>query len=1106
MAVLRGSWQISPEASYLFLWGEAWQRVSEAQFTASTPELNYPFAMEPSDLSLWMSEQPRLFSQTLLEKAEPSVAVVALPCQVDPKTEEIKPIYSSTPLFNPTAEAVEDSLTLYPWQLPGIRLDVETGLTLLQTLPLGGITATHAFLGEDVRFWSHVARWILDLLVRGKFLPNLQSQEASAQVDQSEGQLESQLEEEFLAQWLPLLDSATDQARLLRFAKYLPTVCRMYQPHPSTTAASIALPLAAEELLSSVLQTVIDDHVRQVANDATVQMMRLPKSAEAWLHALGKSDATVSTAPQELDALATTIRTWLSPLQPALVQAHSFRAGFRLSPPTEEGETQNWLLEYCLQAIDEPELVIDAATLWQYPVETLSYQGRLIQAPQETLLRGLGIACRLYPPLEKLLEEIHPQSCELTPIEAYTFIKDTAWRFADSGLGVILPPSLAHREGWANRLGLSLKSEPIKLDGKKRLGLSSLLNFQWKISIGGQTLNQAEFEQLISQGSPLVEVNGEWVELQPAEVRSVQNFFTSRENKMELSLEDALRLATGDTQTIDKLPVVRFEAEGRLQEILQTLTHHRALEPIETPESFKGELRPYQAKGVGWLAFLEQWGLGACLADDMGLGKTIELIAFLLHLQEEETLTAPVLLVCPTSVLGNWEREVKRFAPSLKALVHHGEKRAKGKQFAATVKKQNLVITSYSLTVRDEKDLKGFDWQGIVLDEAQNIKNPQAKQSKTIREIQSSFKIALTGTPVENRLSELWSIMDFLNPGYLGQLQFFQRRFAVPIERYGDIDSLKTLRSLVQPFILRRLKTDKEIIQDLPEKQENTIFCPLSADQANLYQKTVDEFMGKIEEIEGIQRHGLILALLVRLKQICNHPVLVTAKNRNGSTKSSAKSSARSSAKSSSRSASKTSAKLSSNASTMNAKRSGKLQRLHEMLEEILAQGDRALIFTQFSEWGKLLQPYLEHHLGCKTLFLYGATRKAQREEMVDRFQNDPQGPPILILSLKAGGVGLNLTRANHVFHFDRWWNPAIENQATDRAFRIGQTRNVQVHKFVCSGTLEEKIHELIESKKALAEQIVETGENWLTEMNSDQLRDLLILDRSAVIEEAEEA
>ncbi|MEB3336888.1 MAG: DEAD/DEAH box helicase, partial [Leptolyngbyaceae bacterium] len=656
------------------------------------------------------------------------------------------------------------------------------------------------------------------------------------------------------------------------------------------------------------------------------------------------------------------------------------------------------------------------------------------------------------------------------------FVKAVAWRLQDSGFGVVLPPSLAQQEGWASRLGLTIRAETPKLRKQERLGLQSLLNFKWELSIGGQRISKPEFDRLVAMNSPLVEINGEWVELRSQDIRAAQTFFTARKDQMSLSLEDALRISTGDAQVIEKLPVVSFEASGALQELIGTLTTgNESIQAIVPPSSFQGQLRPYQARGAGWLAFLERWGLGACLADDMGLGKTVEFIAFLLHLKEEGVLEAPTLLICPTSVVGNWEREVKKFAPTLKVLVHHGDKRAKGKAFAKAVQGRDIVLTSYALLHRDVKDLQGVAWQGVVLDEAQNIKNPEAKQSQAVRELQTQFRIALTGTPVENRLSELWSILDFLNPGYLGPRNFFQRRFAVPIERYGDTASLQTLRSLVQPFILRRLKTDRTIIQDLPEKQEMTVFCGLSTEQASLYQKTVEQSLAEIESSEGIQRRGMILGLLVKLKQICNHPGHFLKESSLG-----------------------------------NGHRSGKLQRLDEMLEEILLAGEssragsaeRALIFTQFAEWGKMLKVHLEQQLGREVLFLYGSTSKKQREEMIDRFQHDPQGPRIFILSLKAGGVGLNLTRANHVFHFDRWWNPAVENQATDRVFRIGQTRNVQVHKFVSTGTLEEKIHDLIESKKALAEQVVGAGEGWLTELDTDQLRSLLVLDRNAVIDD----
>ena len=1038
MAILHGSWCMTSKGCF-FLWGETWRRVPSESFS-SEQIFPYPFALNDTELLT----QPLLKNMGLSNIL--SQQIIALPTDIS-ESGELTPIYSTT-------NNIPKSY-LYPWQITGISLNPKQAFQFLQSLPLNTVITSDSDLGEDLRFWSHIARWSLDLLARSKFLPGL--------IQQSD--------QTIISQWQPLLDSAIDQTRLLRFAQQMPRVCRVYQELIVGDSLAINLPLSAQDIIINFLSVMIDQQVKNIAKEVDQKAILSLPIWQKWLQSLGEQENTINAELIEIESLETTLKNWTAPLQYSLSEPNLFSTAFHLHPPTEYNP--NWQLEYCLQAIDQPEFIVNSNIVWNHPVDSFNYRGRTIKHPQETLLKGLGLASKLYPVIETSLQQARPQSCSLNPLQAYQFLKSYAWRFTDSGLGVILPPSLANREGWASRLGLSIKAETPKLKTNERLGLKSLLNFKWQLSIGGQTMTKAEFDRLVAKESPLVEINGEWVELRESDIRSAKIFFSQRKDEMTLSLEDALRLSTGDTQMIEKLPVVNFEAGGKLQELLNTLTNNRNLEPIPNPKDFKGELRPYQARGAGWLSFLEQWGLGACLADDMGLGKTIEFIAFLLHLKEQNSLENPVLLVCPTSVLGNWEREVKKFSPTLNVIVHHGDKRAKGNNFAKVIQDKNLVITSYPLTFRDQKELQGVTWQGLVLDEAQNIKNPDAKQSKTIKNINASFKIALTGTPVENRLSELWSIMDFLNPGYLGQRLFFQRRFAIPIEKYGDTDSLKILRSLVQPFILRRLKTDKDIIQDLPEKQENIVFCPLTTEQATLYQKIVDDSLAKIDDAEGIQRRGMILALLVKLKQLCNHPVLIEAKVKN-----------------------------SKKSDIIKTQYSGKLQRLTEMLDEVLAEGDRALIFTQFAEWGKVLQPYLEDYFNREILFLYGSTSKNKREEMIDRFQNDPQAPPIMILSLKAGGVGLNLTRANHVFHFDRWWNPAVENQATDRVFRIGQTRNVQVHKFVCTGTLEEKIHDLIESKKALAEQVVSAGEDWLTALDTDQLRNLLILDRNSIIDE----
>jgi superfamily II DNA or RNA helicase len=1080
MAILHGSWL--PADQQFFLWGEAWQRLEPEEFPAIAKLYDHPFSLDQPALSAWLaahtvpasdlksqssaglvlpnallagfaaegggSRRRRGKDLAVKPSAQPTFAwsqiTMALPTTV--MAQCLQPLHSSASVEGPEA-------TLYPWRVGGWRLPLEAALLLLQKLPLGQSSADEGIsLGADLRYWGQVARWGLDLLSRGKLLPAISLSSSSLE-----------------ARWQPLLDSALDQDRLRQFARRMPLSCLADQAGAAAEPALDLLPLPQDRLLTFLSQ-LVDRQVRAIAKTqpvpATAALSReLP--LREWLNTLASNSPTLDVSAASASRLRDALATWTAPLQNQAAQVAQFRARFVLAPPLQQGG--DWSLSYGLQSVAEPDWHLSAETIWHYPVEQVMIQGQLLHAPQETLLAGLGRAARLYEPIRQSLQQQQPAGCCLEPIQAYEFIRAVVWRLQDNGFSVELPAGLTGQSPhFDSRFGLKVKAEVPARGQRQRLGLKSLLNFEWELSLAGETLTKADFEGLLAQRSPLVEINGKWVELRPQEVKAAQAFLANRKTETPLSVEDALRISTGDTQVIDKLPVVSFEASGALQTLIDTLTTgNQTLTPMSEPEGFKGQLRPYQARGVSWLAFLEQWGLGACLADDMGLGKTIQLIAFLLYLRQSGFMEAPVLLVCPTSVLGNWEREVKRFAPDLKIRVHHGDKRPRGAAFAKTAQPLHLVITSYALVARDLKELQQISWQGLVLDEAQNVKNPEAKQSKAVRQLEGQFRIALTGTPVENRLGELWSIMDFLNPGYLGPRNFFQRRFSTPIERYGDTASLQMLRSLVQPFILRRLKTDRDIIQDLPEKQEMTVFCGLSAEQAALYQKTVDQALEAINETEGVQRRGQILALLTKLKQICNHPAQFLQQDSLGA-----------------------------------LNRSGKLQRLDEMLEELLSEGDRALIFTQFAEWGKLLKLHLERHLGQESLFLYGSTSRQQREAMVDRFQLDPNGPRLFILSLKAGGVGLNLTRANHVFHFDRWWNPAVENQATDRAFRIGQTRNVQVHKFVCNGTLEERIHEMIESKQALSEQVVGAGEAWLTELGTDQLRTLLLLDRSAVIDD----
>jgi SNF2 family DNA or RNA helicase len=1026
MTTLHGNWISRSGDGAFFLWGERWRALESL---ATEADSSHPFCVDSAELISYL-----LSYKVPLDRAIASIEPVTLPSYSPPRKKYLLPLLSEQSLALPP-----QSLSLRVWQVSGIYLDASTTARLLAKLPLGTVRE----IGSDLRFWLHIHRWSLDLLARGKFLPGL-----AKLPDQS-----------LVSQWYPLLDSTLDRSRLVRFLQTIPPIAQAYPggEDPRT-------------MILDFLRTVIDARLRDLIDQKVTFSPSL--FTRPWLQSLLGKERSIALEPNVFQRLQNAYANWTFPIQEDLVTLENkpsidnhYRVCFSLQPP--QADSENWTVTYSLQALDDESLLISARSIWAESDQYYQAGDRAIDRPQEILLKGLGLASQIHPSIAISLEESHPVECSLGPIQAYEFIRSIAWQLQDRGLGVILPIGLAPGSN-EKRMGIKIEAAVTPKKGE-RLSLKSLLNFQLKLVVGGQEISKKDFEKMLDKKSPLVEVDGQWLMLQPTDVKAAREILNNTIEPINLSVEDALRLSSGDSNVIAKLPVVNFEATGTLQELIENLTNNQGVKLIPTPKAFQGELRPYQIKGISWLSFLEQWGLGACLADDMGLGKTPQLIAFLLSLQERDLLVNPVLVVCPTSVVNNWEREVRKFAPKLSILVHHGEKRSKGRTFAREIQNKALVITSYPLVFRDETTLEAISWQGVVLDEAQNIKNASAKQSRSVRKLKAGFRIALTGTPVENRLSELWSILDFLNPNFLGTQAFFQRRFAIPIEKYGDRDSLQTLRSLVRPFILRRLKTDKSIIQDLPEKQEMNVFCGLSKEQAEIYQTLTSQTLEKIEDSEGIQRRGLILTLLMQLKQICNHPAQFLKEKQ-----------------------------------LVSAGRSGKLLRLEEMLEELVEEGDRALIFTQFAEWGKLLQPYLQKKLKREVLFLYGSTKQKERVEMVDRFQNDPDGPPIFLLSLKAGGTGLNLTRANHVFHIDRWWNPAVENQATDRAFRIGQKRDVQVHKFICTGTLEERINDMIEGKKQLAEQTVDAGENWLTDLDTDRLRDLLLLDRAAIIDEGE--
>ena len=908
----------------------------------------------------------------------------------------------------------------------------------------------------DLRFWSMVAALTLETLAAHKLVPVIVP-----------------AEKEFLARWLPVLDAPKDAARLSQLAAAMPAICRAALPpspfakHPSGAPTGRGEP-SPKNLLTSFLNTFCDSLAREWGKSGAPKFYD-DSSAANWIKALFSENAVIKLSSAQAQNLAASHKAWMRNLHVAGDAA--FRIAFRLTAPALQ--QQPWQLHYLIQAKDDPSLLISAEEVWKKTKGALTHLGHRFEQPQEKLLAGLGYAARLFPPVTESLKGKRPTELTIDTSGAYTFLRETAPLLEGAGFGILVPP-------WWNKKGarlgvkVKMKSKQSKdAIAKGRMTMESLVNYQWKLSLGETELTEAEFKALAKLKSPLVQIRGQWVTLDAEQIEAAIKFWEKHQLEGEMSLLEAMKLGLGGETSAGGLPIDGVESDGWLSDWLKKFPKGDAveqadkLEQLPQPKGLDGQLRPYQLYGYSWLAFLRKWGMGACLADDMGLGKTIQTISLLLREKgTKKKLSAPVLLIAPTSVVTNWEREIGRFAPGLKTYVHRGATRLKGGEMREAVKDQDVVLTSYPVARLDAESFQSTKWLAVILDEAQNIKNPDAKQTQAIRKIGADFRIALTGTPVENRLSELWSIMHFLNPGYLGARKQFRENFAMPIERYHDEEAIKQLKQLTTPFILRRVKTDPRVISDLPEKVETKVYCTLMEEQATLYEAVVQDVMKRIEEEEGMKRRGLVLSMMMQLKQICNHPVQYLHQS------------------------SKTGADVSLD------NRSGKLERLGELLEEVLAENDRALIFTQFAEMGGMLADYLPRAFGAATQFLHGGTPAKTRDQMVTRFQEDEHAPPIFILSLKAGGTGLNLTRANHVFHFDRWWNPAVEDQATDRAFRIGQKRNVQVHKFVTTGTLEEMIDDMIESKKGLAQAVVGSGENWLTEMSTDELRRVVTLRR----------
>jgi len=689
-----------------------------------------------------------------------------------------------------------------------------------------------------------------------------------------------------------------------------------------------------------------------------------------------------------------------------------------------------------LRSTSDPSLIVDAASLWGQPETVLVRFGPQAEAD---LLLALRRGAAVWPPLAQVLEQASPSAIDLDDDALTSLLGPAAEALAGAGIEVMWPSSMLD-DGLELRAAVTPAPEQLTEAG---FGLAALLEFRWQLTLDGALLDADEIAALAAAKRPLIRLRGRWVILDPALLDRLR-----RPPRTRMRATEALGAVLAGEAEIDG-ETVKVAAEGPLADLAARIASlGSAPEPVEPPPGLHATLRPYQRRGLAWLAGMCDSGLGGCLADDMGLGKTIQIIA--LHLHRRELKAGPTLVVCPASLLGTWQREIRRFAPDIPVRRFHG-----GGRHLQDLALDEVVLVTYGVVLRDSERLAETGWGLVVADEAQHAKNPFSRTARELRAIPAPARIALTGTPVENRLSELWAILDWTTPGLLGHLEAFTRRIARPVELYRDAGATARFAALIRPFLLRRKKTDPGIAPELPRKTETDQLVPLTAEQVTLYEAMVQETMQAIAAAEGIERAGLVFKLLTGLKQICNHPAQYL----------------------------KQSGPLPG--------RSGKLALFDELTDVILAGGESMLVFTQYTQMATLLQQHLDAR-GIRSLFLHGGVPVPRREEMVAEFQAG--GVPVFLLSLKAGGTGLTLTRATHVLHYDRWWNPAVEDQATDRAYRIGQDRPVQVHRLIAEGTLEDRIAALLEKKRDLADAVIGSGERWIAELSDGELTELVSL------------
>ncbi|TFG16501.1 MAG: DEAD/DEAH box helicase [Promethearchaeota archaeon] len=928
---------------------------------------------------------------------------------------------------------------------------------------------------NSVKTWSFLAKFLFELLNQGQFVPKM---EKYTSINHK-------------SSWKPLLKSEIARSRfnsILNWSSWtsfcLPT------DFIATNGAFKSKGLWHPSYLFSLfLDDVGDSVIRSILNQKDFLSFQEYYSSEikseakkdfkpSWdykfLKSLISKDGLYKIEGFHESILPNLVQSWTQSVQRTL-----FRQDFsiKLELKYHTGEENGWPLSIFLilgtKSLPLEKLWASKSIIHKELKDLGEKEGYYI----EYILRALGRGVKVFPPIKRALESSLQSTIYLTTEEIMSFLKYPRDILIQSGFNIVLPD--VFKRGGKQRLTstILIRSRKSKKQPKgvysalpSLFDINSMLEVNWEINIGEKKLSQDQIDQIITSNQPIINLDGEWILIEQEDLSELK---TLEKPKIHTYM-DALRL--GMTGKIQSEQGNEYEViiEGDFKRIVENILKIEKFESIPVSSLFNGNLRPYQKEGVNWIANLAKFNFGLCLADDMGLGKTIQVIAFLCHLKDLfPDNSGSYLIICPTSILFNWQRELAKFAPSLEVTLHHGPNRNRDlNKVHEFTKPHQIYLTSYGTIRNDIKILETIQFSGIIVDESQNIKNYYSQQTLAINRLRSQFRICLSGTPIENRLLELWSLFNFLNPGLLGNRRDFNEEYIIPIERFQDQKAIDKLKLIINPFILRRVKSDKSIIKDLPEKNEMKLYVELTEEQLKLYENLVENTLQKLELLMDDKRKdkGLILSLLVKLKQICNHPFQYLKKDID----------------------------------SMNIKedlkeiisKSKKLKRLIEMVDEIILNGEKVLIFTQFTQMGNILKKVLEYQFNLEILYFHGSIAENKRKEIVDQFQSTKvDSPPILILSLRAGGTGLNLTQGTTVIHYDRWWNPAVENQATDRAYRIGQKSVVNVYKFISKGTIEEKIDLLLEEKKDLADMIVSTsGEAWITDLDGEQLKKLFIL------------